>query len=70
MNGYKTIIVNGVLLVFSAVSYLFGPQSDLPDADAVGVLVDQGTALWVGVVNIINIVLRAVTTGAVFWRAQ
>lgn len=71
-KGYKTIIVNGFVVLFMAIKLIF-PEAELPAPDDAGAIVDQadelvtkGQALWIGVLAFGNMVLRAVTTTSIF----
>jgi len=67
--GYKTMIVNGVVLFYALISYFFGPSEDTPDVEAIAALVDQGTAVWLSLVAVVNGILRMVTRTPVFFRS-
>lgn len=72
LKGYKTMIVNAVVVIFMALS-LFVPDAEVPTPEAVGDVVDatdklisDGQALYISGLAIVNMALRAVTTSPMF----
>lgn len=73
LKGYKTIIVNVVIMVvFPLISYVY-PEAVLPTYDELNTAVEeldklvlQATATVTVLINLINIILRAFTTTPVF----
>lgn len=55
MKGYKTLVTNGLLAIFSAIEFATGEV----------LAVDDTTAAIAGAIAVVNIVLRFVTTGPV-----
>lgn len=55
MKGYKTLVTNGLLAIFSAIEFGTGEV----------IAVDDTTAVIAGVLALINIGLRFVTTSPV-----
>lgn len=55
MKGYKTLVTNGLLAIFSAIEFATGEV----------LAVDDTTAIIAGTIAVVNIVLRFVTTGPV-----
>ena len=55
MKGYKTLVTNGLLAIFSAIEFGTGEV----------IAVDDTTAAIAGILALINIGLRFVTTSAV-----
>lgn len=66
--GYKTMIVNAVVMVFGLITAFSGPIEGAPDAEDVGLLVDSADGLIVALIGLVNIILRAVTRTPVFWK--
>lgn len=65
MKGYKTIAFN-VLMAAIAVVHSANSDAQLPDAAAVQGAVDNFQVWFDGAVILGNLVLRAVTTSAIF----
>lgn len=65
IKGKKTVIINGLVVVLVAIGYLF-PESVLPSPESLSQTFDLSVNAAVGVLAVINLVLRAVTTTSVF----
>lgn len=72
LKGYKTMIINGLVVAFMAIKLVF-PEAELPSPEDAGALVDQADeiitktqALYVGALAFGNMVLRAVTSTSIF----
>lgn len=64
-SGYKTLIVNAAVILYGLLAVIFPKLAGhpAPDADTLGILVDQGEGALIAVVGLVNMVLRLMTTG-------
>lgn len=65
MKGYKTIAFNSIMAIIAVVHSL-NSSAELPDAAAVQTVVDHFQTLFDSALIVGNLVLRAVTTSAIF----
>ena len=69
MKGYKTIIFNVIMSAVMIISmWNPGEASALPDASQVSGLMDQAEAWITAVWGVGNVILRAVTSTAIFQK--
>lgn len=62
LMGYKTLILNGVMIAFSVISVVW-PKVHTPDPQALDILFNQGTAAAVAVFAFVNALMRLQSTG-------
>lgn len=65
LKGKKTVIINSALVLLAGLAYLF-PTAELPTPEAISQTFDLTVNGAVGVVAIVNLILRAVTTTSIF----
>jgi len=65
MKGYKTIAFNVIMAIIAAV-YALNPDAEKPSPEQVQGGVDAVEAGFAAVLSVGNIILRAITTSAVF----
>jgi len=72
MKGFKTFIVNAIVMLLMLLQTLF-PEAQLPTAEEVQVfatdaerVIDSATALWVSGLALLNMLLRGFTTTPIF----
>ena len=66
LRGYRTVIINVVSLLTMVAGSFIPVEGAAPTGDDVVTVIDQGVAFSVGVVNVINIVLRWLTKTPIF----
>ena len=64
--GKRTVIVNVVSLITMVIGSFIQVEGAAPSGEEVATFVDQGVALGVGAVNVINLFLRWLTKTPVF----
>lgn len=64
--GYKTMVINGLMLLTMIGSQFIDAPGELPSPEQVTGVIDAGIAWAVGAVNVLNMILRALTKTPVF----
>lgn len=61
MQGKKTVVVNGLVVLFAGIAYLF-PGAEVPTEGEVSSAYDAVNAGALAALGIVNMILRAVTS--------
>lgn len=65
LQGYRTILVNLAVAVLGVLAAMF-PGANFPTPEDFGVTVDQFVGALIALVAILNVILRAITSTAIF----
>lgn len=65
LKGKKSVIINGLLILTGVLAYIF-PDAPVPSMEDLSGTFDLGVNAVAGVLGIVGLILRAVTTTSIF----